>query len=257
MSIGNNLKALRTKAGYTQKQLADIVGVKHNTISDWENGRTSPDVNNIASLCEVLKIGADILLGTTRLGATLSLGEHEHIEIYRALDTHGRDMVDTVASKELSRLEQERHIIQLPIASEPPEEDEPEPDGCTVYEMPASAGLGNYLEADPLSEQYIFPAGTVPPGTDFGVRVSGDSMEPTIADGSIVFVEECLELRNGEIGIFSLDGEAYCKELYVDRERQEIRLISRNDDYEPITVTINEYTDLRTVGRVLSWWTEE
>ena len=70
-------------------------------------------------------------------------------------------------------------------------------------------------------------------------------------------VEECLELRNGEIGIFSLDGEAYCKELYVDRERQEIRLISRNDDYEPITVTINEYTDLRTVGRVLSWWTEE
>lgn len=59
-----NLKKYRNKAGLTQRQLADVVGVKHNTISDWESGRTSPDTDDIVLLCETLMISADALLGT-------------------------------------------------------------------------------------------------------------------------------------------------------------------------------------------------
>ena len=36
-----------------------------------------------------------------------------------------------------------------------------------------------------------FPEKSVPKGADFGVRVSGDSMEPVYHDGQIVWVEEC------------------------------------------------------------------
>ena len=249
--IGRILKEMRTAAGMTQKEVANSLGKSQQIVGHWETGYSQPDANMLFVICDLY--GADIneAFGFTTKNVELTKHERSLLDAYR--NAHEmRPAVD-----KLLDVTQAVNKVTAPVPLPPPIEDEPEPDEYTVYEMPASAGLGNYLDADPPSEQYIFPAGTVPPGTDFGVRISGDSMEPTIADGSIAFVEECLELRNGEIGIFSLDGEAYCKELYVDRERQEVRLISRNEDYEPITVTINEYTDLRTVGRVLGWWAEE
>jgi len=64
MGMGQNLRKYRKLAGMTQRQLAEAVGVKHNTISDWETGRTSPDTSEIVLLCNALAISADMLLGT-------------------------------------------------------------------------------------------------------------------------------------------------------------------------------------------------
>ena len=37
--LGRNIRKARLKKGWTQKQLAEAIGVKHNSISDWENGK--------------------------------------------------------------------------------------------------------------------------------------------------------------------------------------------------------------------------
>lgn len=105
-----------------------------------------------------------------------------------------------------------------------------------VYEQPAAAGLGNYLdEPDYRIEQY--PPKVIPAKTDFGVIISGDSMEPKIHDGGTVFVQSMSAIDPGQIGIFVLDGKAYCKKLAVDHENREIRLVSLNQEYEDIHVS--------------------
>lgn len=115
-----------------------------------------------------------------------------------------------------------------------------------VFDQPAAAGLGNPLDIPPShTEQY--PSDYVPPKTNFGVLISGTSMEPKIPDGSTVFVQATPALDNGEIGIFVLDGKSYCKQLKKDEET--VRLHSINPQFEDIDIP--PFSELRTLGRVL------
>jgi len=118
-----------------------------------------------------------------------------------------------------------------------------------VYAQAASAGLGNYLNDSSDYEFMEFNEDEVPSIADFGILISGNSMEPSIEDGDIVWVEEQIQIESGEIGIFILNNEALCKELLVDYKRRIVQLISLNTKYKPIK--LGEHDDLRTVGRVI------
>ena len=54
---------------------------------------------------------------------------------------------------------------------------------------------------------------SVPSCANFGVHIAGDSMEPYLTDGQIVWVQQCATIQPGEIGIFLYDGASYCKRL--------------------------------------------
>ena len=77
---------------------------------------------------------------------------------------------------------------------------------------PASAGTGNYIE-DCLKESYNV-GHLAPEKTDFGIRISGDSMEPMYHTGDVAWVHKQDSISNGEIGIFCLNGNTYIKELH-------------------------------------------
>ena len=47
MSFGKNINKLRKKAGYSQEELGDKIGVTRQTISKWELEQTSPSLNDI------------------------------------------------------------------------------------------------------------------------------------------------------------------------------------------------------------------
>lgn len=117
-----------------------------------------------------------------------------------------------------------------------------------VFDEPAAAGVGNYLSA-PESHREQFPAFMIPKGADFGIRISGHSMEPMVSDGSTVFVKQTMTVQSGRVGVFVLNGESFCKQLIVDREKQEVRLHSLNPDYADIIVTPAD--TLITIGQVL------
>lgn len=63
-TFGENLRAARLGAGLSQKQLAEAVGAKHNSVSNWENGVNSPSNATIEKLCQVLGTRPDVLFGT-------------------------------------------------------------------------------------------------------------------------------------------------------------------------------------------------
>ncbi len=62
MSFGSQLKKARKSLGMTQKQLADLIHAKHNSISNWENDQNMPDPDTIAAICGVLHISPNYLI---------------------------------------------------------------------------------------------------------------------------------------------------------------------------------------------------
>ena len=57
--ISENLRALRSKSGYTLEQVAEIVDVSRQTIAKWEIGETLPDIINCVKLATLFKVTLD------------------------------------------------------------------------------------------------------------------------------------------------------------------------------------------------------
>ena len=60
--FGIRIREKRKALGLTQKDLAERVGAKHNSVSDWEKGKNKPDPDTIERLCEVFNVSASYLL---------------------------------------------------------------------------------------------------------------------------------------------------------------------------------------------------
>lgn len=109
MTFGEKLRGSRISMKLTQKQLADRIGAKHNSVSDWENNKNKPDPDTIELLCGVLGITPNYLLNSS--GDDFSLSEKEIIKKYRVLDDHGKEMVDFTLQKEWERSISVKHNV--------------------------------------------------------------------------------------------------------------------------------------------------
>lgn len=63
MTLGEKIRSARKDKGITQKQLADLINVKHNSISDWESDKHKPDVDSLEKICDILDLNPSDLLG--------------------------------------------------------------------------------------------------------------------------------------------------------------------------------------------------
>ena len=55
-----------------QKELADAVGARHNTVSNWEAGRNMPDPETVRLLCTLLEVDSNYFYETDPLESQLS-----------------------------------------------------------------------------------------------------------------------------------------------------------------------------------------
>lgn len=67
IKIGKFIAKERKSKGYTQRQLADILGISDKTVSKWERGNGFPDVSLLLPLCEKLDISVNELLAGERV----------------------------------------------------------------------------------------------------------------------------------------------------------------------------------------------
>lgn len=114
-----------------------------------------------------------------------------------------------------------------------------------IFGDAVSAGTGNFLNDAPKESYEV--GSLAPDHADFGVRISGDSMEPDYHNGEIAWIQKKDSLCNGEIGIFYLNGDAYIKKLYDEPDG--LYLISLNDKYKPIAV--QESDSFKIFGKVV------
>lgn len=82
------LKTARNNKNYTQKFVAEAIGVKGNTIGNYENGITEPDIDTFVRLCNLYDLNYKTVLdeayGTSN-DDSLSISENELIKKYRLL----------------------------------------------------------------------------------------------------------------------------------------------------------------------------
>lgn len=62
MEIDAKIKAARNEAGLTQEQVAEALGVSRQTISNWENGKSYPDIISVIKMSDLYSVSLDHLL---------------------------------------------------------------------------------------------------------------------------------------------------------------------------------------------------
>ncbi len=239
------IKQLKKELKLTTAVLSKKTGIPIGTLNKIFTGETeNPTYQNVQALANAFGCSIEYLIDENVydknwVSFDLSDAETGLITKYRLLDEHlkteARNYIDYLVNKNESR-----PVAQPAVKLKT----------MRVYTQSASAGLGNYLiDDDDSFEMLDINETDIPSGAEIGVRIAGDSMEPQIKDGSIVWVETKPSIENGQIGIFILNGEAFCKKLDIDYNKKSVSLLSLNKQYKPIK--INEGDELRTVGRVL------
>lgn len=128
------------------------------------------------------------------------------------------------------------------------------------YQQEASAGPGVFADDTSCAEQMLaLPTALINKpnraATDslFAIQAKGDSMEPTIRNGSLLVVERTTPVHTPHEGIHVLGrGDLLFVKRIQPREPGLIRLHSDNSNYEPEDVRFDDpHQNLRILGRVI------
>lgn len=104
MAIKDRIKEARLKNGYTQEQLASMIGVAKSTLAGYELGSREPSIVTIIKIMQSTGVDANYLWQDEMdFPMQVSYAEMENIKKYRDLDPHGQEMVDIVLDKEYDR----------------------------------------------------------------------------------------------------------------------------------------------------------
>ncbi|EOW9553256.1 S24 family peptidase [Vibrio fluvialis] len=127
----------------------------------------------------------------------------------------------------------------------------------TYYDVEASAGHGTLVEVETatelsFSERYLRDELHVNPSEVFTMRARGDSMYPTLKDGSLMIVKRINEFLGDGIYVFRVNGQLMVKRLQI----QPTKLIFKSDNeqfYDAWELTYQEIEaiDFEVVGRTI------
>ena len=62
MNIGTKIKTARVEANLTQEKAAEILGVSRQTVSNWENEKSYPDIVSVIKMSDIYNVSLDKLL---------------------------------------------------------------------------------------------------------------------------------------------------------------------------------------------------
>ena len=243
--IGERISQALSDNGLSKKAFCEVlksygVDVGQSAFGKWTNGQSIPNAYQLLAICHALDIPEGLSFFTGEHTPLLNKAGMDKVRSYRD------DLIATGKYKPQPKVTNLIHYIDMPVSN-----------------LCVSAGHGAFLDEGNF-EIVSFPENAVPDGADFGVRVSGNSMEPVYHDGQIVWVQQCETISVGQVGIFVYDGEGYLKrygeqypdenviEAYTDSYgavRMQPVMISYNQDY-PDKV-IRPESEFQIVGRVL------
>ncbi len=266
MDYIDRIKLLKSEKKITNDMLSEMTGIPLGTLSKILAGISdSPKLSNIVSICDALGTTLEYVVNGVPENTnnfTLDRGEMRLIENYRALDTHGKELVTLVLDKEKERVARapyQDHSVDvkekspkiLPSIAVPTERISARElaqnrglgkRAVALFDMPVSAGVGVFVDS-PASEEIMIPDNERTREADFALRISGNSMEPKYRDGDVLLVANSDYVEVGELGIFILDGNGFFKIYGGDR------LISMNTMYGDIL--LKDFENVSCVGRVI------
>ena len=82
--IGARIRKFREDRGYSQIELAQLIGVSNSRVSNWEQGINRPDADILVDLCKTLNVSPSELLDVHLKDDELSDMERKVINAYRS-----------------------------------------------------------------------------------------------------------------------------------------------------------------------------
>lgn len=252
MSFASRLKERREELNLSQTALAEQLGITKAAISNYENEISSPKADILYSLFKALNCDANYLfqdeMNDLEKNETLSIKEKNVIKKYRALDDYGIKAIDDLLDTEYKRVQSQNKAIYDDngnrITSFYSYLNFKYQSTKALYIDKVSAGLGFF----PVEEDYQ-PIGSPFSNSDYAFSVDGDSMSPKYQNGDMVYVKKQNILNDSEIGIMVYNGKGYLKKYYKDGNN--VILVSLNEAYDDIFISLDEDTDFHIVGKVI------
>jgi phage repressor protein C with HTH and peptisase S24 domain len=231
MSFQKNLKLLMQEKKFTAEYLANKLEVSRGTITNWSNGERFPRKENYID---------DL---ATILGVTVQ-------------DLFNPDEKEKIAKNE---------IIKNPSKFQ---------DSLKAYKDTNSVDLAYYKDdyvcagsndaacytstAKPVTFDREFLKEQLGMNNFDNLHIVnsvGNSMEPTIKEGSLLVVnpiEKEQTIMNGAIYTLSYYGSPYVKRIQHNPKTKEITLISDNTEYDNIEILPEDEEDFKLIGRVMA-----
>lgn len=221
-----NYDYLSRKIGSNPNAVAAKCGVKSTgTVSNWKNGAV-PYAKTLRRIADYFGITVEELTGdfvAQTEKAPPENGDATIMKIYKALNDAGRAELERygnylTAQDVYQRVEAEQNIEYI-----------------RHYIVPAAAGYASPIEGEDYELVPLSPK--APRGADFCITISGDSMEPYIHDGDLVYIKRGADMQPFDVGVFYVDGDVLCKQWCVDSFRN-LYLLSANPAREDANRTI-------------------
>lgn len=207
----DNLKIIRNKLGLTLDQFSAKIGVPKSTYVRYENGRRSAPMDVLMKISHLANIGIDKIINSDNIEKKVdSQMGHSTIKLYPNIKASCSNGSAIVNGDD----NYETKDISLP----------------DTY-------LRNVLGLHSLHDIHAIIA-------------DGDSMEPTIKAGDIIFIVPDEVIKDSKIYILNIEGETYCKRIYKNLSTGGIILKSDNSNAPSFEITKDRLNDIKIIGRV-------
>ena len=192
--IGNQIRAARKSMKLSLEQLSQIligygVDIGRVAVNKWEKGISIPSAYQLLAVCAALHLedGFDYFVSNTKRPLLNAEGR-------RKMKEYREDLIASGKYREVPPVLEIRYL-DMPVS-----------------DLPVSAGTGAFLDEGNF-EMVSFPESSIPDGAEFGVRVSGDSMTPSLQDQDVILLWKTGDLKAGDLVGFSWQNKLLLKRV--------------------------------------------
>ena len=100
MKIGENIRALRKARGFTQEQLADMLGISFQAVSKWENNASMPDISLLPAIAKELGTSIDQLFSENNPGSWEGAEMIQNDDVIRIVQLQGHRILKTMPARQ-------------------------------------------------------------------------------------------------------------------------------------------------------------
>ena len=227
--IDGTLDRLRKLAGtYNDREVCDILGIKYGTLDNWK-ARDSIPAKRLKEISE--KFGVSYEWLDSGIGET------------KQIDNYNKPAANAINDVSMGYGDKKEECIVLPY----------HPD---IYASAGGGAFNGFDMSSPVSISRGFLRSYFGISAAKGmhiINVVGDSMDPTLKNGEMIFINpvENEGFRDGGVYVIMCGDAILVKRVMQHPITKEYTLISDNPEVEDISLTMDESSDCKFVGRVV------
>lgn len=213
--IGTRIKQVREEKGFTQEELANVLGLNKSTIQRYETAKIEKiKLPVIDAIAQKLDVNPEWLSDKTDVRTSYLSNENNNFSTLM-------QKYDNIKPIKMKR-----------------------------FPMMGEIACGEPVFADEDKEHYIMADMDI--NADFCLTAKGDSMiNARIYEGDIVFIKEMPMVENGEIAAVIIEDEATLKRVYYYKEDNLLQLVAENPKYKPLVYQNEDLDRIRILGKAV------